>query len=474
MKRLLAPVLLLVIASAAASPDAVIEAHVSALAARAATLEGALVALASDPLNEQGPPLKILELVIRQGTVETDYEVRNTTAAGLISGPSESWTKISELADTSAESPRAGRYAYYFIAPLEAGARVRLESESLRVASANEDRPVSHEFALSGRDTVASSAEPAQTIRSAVESHVTVEGAFLLVLWDVDFVMAEGGDMRFPSGEERQVVVPGPHPDVRGVERVTLRQTYTRVLDGVLDMVLLRPQAVNLVVRTEAAHGAEITLHDAFGTLHATGSTVNLAGEEVTLTGAPTASIMTTRTGLQVQVSGIGGSAEVGGQTMTFAAPTHDAASLWWLLVLLVLPLGLAVRRGHYARLLRFLEDRSNAGDFDTIAKRAPRLGRSRRHRADALVMQAVALLNLGDAAGALECLERAGWPKHTAGIRHLLFASAHARLGRDAVARHHAEQAVTLDPLLWATVKAGPLFRLFNKQDEAWLGQYA
>jgi hypothetical protein len=26
----------------------------------------------------------------------------------------------------------------------------------------------------------------------------------------------------------------------------------------------------------------------------------------------------------------------------------------------------------------------------------------------------------------------------------------------------------------LWATVKAGPLFRLFNKQDEAWLGQYA
>lgn len=372
---------------AAATPSSLIA---GAVTAEDAMLEGRLDSMTSrDRSDAPGPAFGSFDLTAGKVHLEGDHEYRNTTLVGATLLPPETFTSRQVFHEAVIHSVETGERPYIFLegfdAEVHGAGGFQVEQERNLISQ--------HRWVLNDREPLSSSSETAR-IQATAPTTITVEGSFVLAVWDWDLSYeAAEGEGTVHSGEDRS--------STGGVvEDRHLRQVYLFVEDGVARFTVDRPDdLVAFVTDATLASTTRLTMDGATGSLHGH----ELVDDRVELIGTSSASLRPGERGLAVQVAEDADTMLLGGRAIPLQEPPGADLSM----LLLVVPLlgYAAVRGGH-----RLLVDRAAAyldkGDF-VLSWRFAHLVRFGRHRADAATIAATSALRLGNAPGAANAIGR-------------------------------------------------------------------
>lgn len=228
MALLLAPLLLLPAAAADPLLDVDhVEAEGTVHAENRLAALGLRVAYDGDPPRLSGHGAQV--------RIETDHQASNQSV-GPVSAAPEHWTSQDHEGSLSFETAAVRGGADLFIA-----ATLRpdmdLAAGRLNATPSSIDHHTQHQFVVQDRDPLTVDVASEALIGPDTGSRITLNGSFVLSLWEWDLIVEDGsGELAtVRSGEQREHMVPpaGPAP---AVSRSHARHVYLFIQDGTLEL----------------------------------------------------------------------------------------------------------------------------------------------------------------------------------------------------------------------------------------------
>lgn len=378
------------------------------------------------------------------------------------------WSEELSLAAVQGEFMAAGQDVAFFVAPaVGTAAQVLLHSDGGSLGAQAPDSVAGQQRVPSPQPAPqASTSNSARLPADDGWQTLRITGDLRVMVWDWDSrLVSEGRSHALPSGTKSRDLAPGPAGPAVQERRST--QVYMDLRNATLEATFAPGTTAELMLDPSTLRlDGRLALEQAAGTLQTQGGTqaledrprVQVEGRLQGSFGAPVGGRV------PIALFGEADRVQVNDEILSFVAPRPTGPLSSWALALTtgVLAAALAaavvLRLRHTSSLRRDCELWMEREEYQRVAEAAPRLLRSRRGRADALVMSMVALLRLGRLDEAQALGARYGGRDAPAGAEYVA-AHIHA-VRKDWVAARTALQAcLAKEPDMREEVAANPVF---------------
>jgi hypothetical protein len=432
-------------------------------------ISGALGVVVHEPSLEASD--LAMELDVRTGVAKTQV-LHSFSAAGLVTNGEERYVDEADAAGILHGTTTRPQY-YLGLFADGAGATIQVTAADARLRASPETEIAGHIFMRSEIPQPRHRTGGEAQLESATGPiGITVTGSFLLMLWELDLAK-DGSETRFETGSQDAPAHGSlPAESSRAAGERTDRQLYLYVTDGSLQLWSLDPDAFKVHIGAPAIEtagtatftGASAKVADGSNMRSVEPGTMTFDGQLRIESTGPTTHRMPMR------VSGTSRSVVVNGEALSWAAPIEvvgpSGNSLWPLLIFGFVATPGLVAGGVYghrwtqtARMNR-LEDLMEWGEWDAVARKAPRLSRSRHFGLDAMLMRVDALVRLGRLDEALQAAKTLRAPTETGqALVEFTLAYLHAARGDTEKAVGHALACVNQGPEFREYLRTFPEF---------------